>query len=76
MTDKSQTTWPEKVEALEAQVNELTALIKALAAENLAKSKCLAFFASVIKAGELWTITCQQEYDHAQRFRPVEKGGE
>lgn len=27
--------------------------------------RCLGFFASVIKSGEPWTETCQQEYDKA-----------
>lgn len=38
----------------------------ALAAENAKKSRCLGFFASVIKSGESWTRFCQHEYNEAQ----------
>lgn len=37
-----------------------------LAAENAKKSRCLGFFASVIKSGESWTRVCQHEYNEAQ----------
>ncbi|HFZ1920740.1 TPA: hypothetical protein ACIJX2_000159 [Serratia marcescens] len=39
---------------------------------------CLAFFASVIKSGESWTETCQQDYDVARRaamLAAVPEGG-
>lgn len=38
----------------------------ALAHENAKKSRCLGFFASVIKSGESWTRFCQHEYNEAQ----------
>lgn len=37
----------------------------ALAAENSSKSRCLGFFASVIKSGEEWTSVCEHEYSEA-----------
>ena len=36
-----------------------------LAAENSSKSRCLVFFASVIKSGEEWTSVCEHEYSEA-----------
>ncbi|HAT7728298.1 TPA: hypothetical protein JAX37_000096 [Enterobacter cloacae] len=44
----------------------LEARCAALAAENAKKSRCLGFFASVIKSGESWTRFCQHEYNEAQ----------
>lgn len=44
----------------------LEAKCAALAAENAKKSRCLGFFASVIKSGETWTRFCQHEYNEAQ----------
>lgn len=36
-----------------------------LAAESSNKSRCLGFFASVIKSGEEWTSVCEHEYTEA-----------
>lgn len=36
-----------------------------LAAESSNKSRCLGFFASVIKSGEEWTSVCEREYSEA-----------
>ena len=36
-----------------------------LAAESFNKSRCLGFFASVIKSGEEWTPVCEHEYSEA-----------
>ena len=36
-----------------------------LAAESSNKSRCLGFFASVIKSGEEWTSVCEHEYSEA-----------
>ncbi|EPP4478851.1 hypothetical protein LD849_08165 [Salmonella enterica] len=37
-------------------------------------SRCLGFFASVIKSGEPWTATCQREYDAARAAMLQGKG--
>lgn len=52
--------------AWQAATNSMEAKCAALAAENAKKSRCLGFFASVIKSGESWTRFCQHEYNEAQ----------
>lgn len=44
---------------------EYVATMSKLAAESSNKSRCLGFFASVIKSGEEWTPVCEHEYSEA-----------
>lgn len=50
---------------LASDYRELEVKCAALAAENSSKSRCLGFFASVIKSGEKWTSVCEHEYSKA-----------
>lgn len=51
--------------AADATIENLQMQVEKLAAENASKSRCLGFFASVIKSGEEWTSVCQHEYSEA-----------
>ena len=44
---------------------QLERQLAAIVAENANKSRCIGFFASVIKSGETWTSICQHEYSEA-----------
>jgi len=55
----------QSVPDLQQQLHDRDLAIETLAAESAAKSRCLGFFASVIKSGEPWTDTCQKEYEAA-----------
>ncbi|HDG1711231.1 TPA: hypothetical protein PFE25_004448 [Kluyvera ascorbata] len=44
---------------------QLEQQLAAVVAESANKSRCLGFFASVIKSGEEWTSVCQHEYSEA-----------
>lgn len=46
-------------------ISKLEKKLTELAAENSSKSRCLVFFASVIKSGEEWTSVCEHEYSEA-----------
>lgn len=52
-------------EELAVQLANAESKCRALAAENSSKSRCLGFFASVIKSGEKWTSVCEHEYSKA-----------
>lgn len=51
--------------AADATIENLQMQVETLAAESASKSRCLGFFASVIKSGEEWTSVCQHEYSEA-----------
>lgn len=51
---------------------ELEARCSALAAESSSKSRCLGFFASVIKSGEGWTSVCEREYSEAMETPAID----
>ena len=53
-----------KLSEMEAEIARLNKLRKD--SEKIARlEKCLIFFASVIKSGESWSETCEQEYRSA-----------
>ncbi|HEE0083808.1 TPA: hypothetical protein R8G83_004168 [Citrobacter youngae] len=56
----------QKLTDLAVQLANAESKCRELAAENAKKSRCLGFFASVIKSGESWTRVCQHEYNEAQ----------
>lgn len=56
----------ERLDCTTAALHATQAQRDQLAAENAKKSRCLGFFASVIKSGESWTRVCQHEYNEAQ----------
>ena len=48
-----------------AELQKTRQQLAAVVAENANKSRCIGFFASVIKSGEEWTSVCQHEYSEA-----------
>lgn len=56
-----------QVANLTEQVRALTEQRDAVVVECVVKSRCLGFFASVIKSGEEWTSVCQHEYSEAMK---------
>jgi NTP pyrophosphatase (non-canonical NTP hydrolase) len=44
------------------KINKLVKELTAARQDVVRRASCLGFFASVIKSGELWTETCEQEY--------------
>ncbi|MBJ9110071.1 hypothetical protein I5449_01540 [Citrobacter sp. FDAARGOS_156] len=56
----------QKLTDMAVQLANAESKCRELAAENAKKSRCLGFFASVIKSGESWTRVCQHEYNEAQ----------
>jgi hypothetical protein len=52
-----------EVEGLRANALEAKGQIEWMDIEKNKLRRCLGFFASVIKSGEPWTDTCQNEYD-------------
>ena len=51
--------------AANATIHNLELKVAQVVAENANKSRCLGFFASVIKSCEEWTSVCQHEYSEA-----------
>ncbi|WP_410738331.1 hypothetical protein [Citrobacter portucalensis] len=54
-----------KLTDMAVQLANAESKCRELAAENTNKSRCLGFFASVIKSGEEWTSACEHEYSEA-----------
>lgn len=55
----------QKLTDMSVQLANAESKCRELAAESSNKSRCLGFFASVIKSGEEWTSVCEREYSEA-----------